>query len=76
LNESPTTSAIPQRSHFGIYVRDIDAMTPFYADVFGSRLTDTGIGGTFKCQLNRADRQRSITSSCSPPDARLTRQAA
>ena len=45
-------NAIPQLSHFGIYVRDIDAMTRFYTRVFGLHLTDTGIGGTFKCQLN------------------------
>jgi catechol 2,3-dioxygenase len=47
-----TMSPIPQLSHFGIYVRDIDAMTRFYTQVFSLRLTDTGIGGTFKCQLN------------------------
>lgn len=43
---------IPQLSHFGIFVRDIEAMTRFYTQVFGLRLTDQGVGGTFKFQLN------------------------
>lgn len=45
-------STIPQLSHFGIFVRDIDAMTRFYTHVFSMRLTDQGVGGTFKYQLN------------------------
>lgn len=45
-------SAVPQLSHFGIFVRDIDAMTRFYTQVFGLRLTDQGVGGTFKYQLH------------------------
>jgi catechol-2,3-dioxygenase len=45
-------SAIPQLSHFGIFVRDIEAMTRFYIQVFGLRLTDRGIGGTFKFPLH------------------------
>ena len=44
--------AIPQLSHFGIFVRDIDAMTRFYTEVFGLRLTDQGEGRNFRCQLH------------------------
>ena len=46
------TEAIPQLSHFGIYVRDIDAMTRFYTQVFGLRLTDQGEGRNFKVRLH------------------------
>jgi catechol-2,3-dioxygenase len=52
LYEYEAMTTIPQLSHFGIFVRDIDAMTRFYTQVFGLRLTDQGIGGTFKYQLN------------------------
>jgi catechol 2,3-dioxygenase len=47
-----TAPTVPQLSHFGIFVHDIDAMTRFYTQVFGLRLTDTGIGRNFKFQLN------------------------
>lgn len=43
---------IPQLSHCGIFVRDIDLMTRFYTTVFGLRLTDQGVGGTFKFKLH------------------------
>lgn len=46
------STAIPQLSHFGIFVRDIDAMTRFYTRVFGLRMTDQGVGGTFKFKLH------------------------
>jgi catechol 2,3-dioxygenase len=42
----------PQLSHFGIFTRDIDLMTRFYTTVFGLRLTDQGVGGTFKFKLH------------------------
>lgn len=47
-----TLACSPQLAHFGIFVRDIDAMTRFYTQVFGLRLTDRGVGGTFKFQLH------------------------
>jgi catechol 2,3-dioxygenase len=47
-----TSPTIPQLSHFGIFVRDIDAMTRFYTRVFGLRMTDQGVGKNFKFQLN------------------------
>ena len=47
-----TTVATPQLSHVGIFVRDIDAMTRFYTTVFGLRMTDQGVGGTFKFKLH------------------------
>ena len=42
----------PQLSHCGIFVIDIDMMTSFYTRVFGLRLTDQGVGGTFKFKLH------------------------
>jgi catechol 2,3-dioxygenase len=42
---------IPQLSHFGIYVRDVDAMTRFYTRVFDLRPTDRGVGRNFKVPL-------------------------
>jgi catechol 2,3-dioxygenase len=47
-----TIACIPQLSHFGIYVRDIDAMTRFYTEVFGLRVTDEGEGRNFKVKLH------------------------
>jgi catechol 2,3-dioxygenase-like lactoylglutathione lyase family enzyme len=47
-----TLDCSPQLAHCGIFVRDIDAMTRFYTQVFGLRLTDQGVGGTFKFQLH------------------------
>ena len=46
------TLAIPQLSHFGVYVRDIDAMTHFYTRVFGLHVTDQGEGRNFKVKLH------------------------
>ena len=45
-------ASTPQLSHCGIFVIDIDAMTRFYTQVFGLRLTDQGVGGTFKFTLH------------------------
>ena len=45
-------STIPQLSHFGIFVRDIDAMTRFYTQVFGLHLTDEGVGKNFNTRLH------------------------
>ncbi|WP_395703049.1 VOC family protein [Aquabacterium sp.] len=42
----------PQLSHFGIFVRDIDAMTRFYTQVFELQLTDQGEGTNFKYRLH------------------------
>lgn len=47
-----SAAAIPQLSHFGIFVRDIDAMTRFYTGVFGLHLTDQGEGANFRCRLH------------------------
>jgi len=44
--------AIPQLSHVGIYVSDMDAMTRFYTEVFDLKLTDQGEGGNFKVTLH------------------------
>lgn len=48
---NPTDSR-PQLAHCGIYVRDIDAMTRFYTQVFGLQLTDQGEGRNFKVRLH------------------------
>jgi catechol 2,3-dioxygenase len=45
-------STIPQLSHFGIFVRDMEAMTRFYSRVFGLHLTDEGVGKNFKFPLH------------------------
>jgi catechol 2,3-dioxygenase len=45
-------ASTPQLSHCGIFVIDIDRMTRFYTGVFGLRLTDQGVGGTFKFKLH------------------------
>lgn len=42
----------PQLAHVGIHVRDIEAMTRFYTQVFGLRLTDKGVGRNFKVPLH------------------------
>ncbi|MDE2605670.1 MAG: VOC family protein [Burkholderiales bacterium] len=42
----------PQLAHMGILVRDIDAMTRFYTEVFGLRLTDQGVGRTFRTKIH------------------------
>jgi catechol 2,3-dioxygenase len=47
-----TTACIPQLSHFGIFVIDIEAMTHFYTRVFDLKLTDHGVGRNFKFQLH------------------------
>jgi catechol 2,3-dioxygenase len=47
-----STDTIPQLSHFGIFVRDMEAMTRFYTRVFGLRLTDRGVGRNFRIPLN------------------------
>jgi catechol 2,3-dioxygenase len=44
--------AVPQLSHMGIFVRDIDLMTQFYTRVFGLRITDQGVGRTFRTQIH------------------------
>lgn len=68
---------VPQLSHFGIYVRDIDAMTRFYTEVFGLRLTDQGVGGTFKVKLHFLSgtphqHHQLVLAGGRPPDAPST----
>lgn len=43
---------VPQMAHVGILVWDIDAMTRFYTSVFGLRVTDQGVGKTFKTRIH------------------------
>ena len=44
--------SIPQLSHVGIFVRDMDLMTRFYTEVFDLKLTDQGEGRNFKVKLH------------------------
>ena len=46
-----TIAAKPVLSHFGLFVRDLDAMTKFYASLFGLQITDRGEGAVFRNQL-------------------------
>jgi catechol 2,3-dioxygenase len=76
MSEEAMTT-IPQLSHFGIFVRDIEAMTRFYTQVFGLRLTDQGVGGTFKFQLHflsgtPAQHHQLVLASGRPADAPST----
>ena len=41
----------PTPSHFGIYVTDVERMVEFYTKVFGLKITDRGVGRTFKNTL-------------------------
>ena len=43
---------VPQLAHMGIFVRDLDAMTRFYTQVFGLHLTDQGVGRTFRTRIH------------------------
>lgn len=45
-------TSTPQLAHAGIFVRDIAAMTHFYTQVFGLKLTDHGVGRNFKVPLH------------------------
>lgn len=47
----PTAACTPQLSHFGIFVRDVEAMSDFYTRVFGLRVTDHGEGRNFRFTL-------------------------
>jgi catechol 2,3-dioxygenase len=42
----------PVLSHFGIFVENLELMTEFYTQVFGLRVTDKGVGKTFKTMLH------------------------
>jgi len=58
-------------------VRDIDAMTRFYIKVFDLKMTDQGVGGTFKFQLNflsgtPAQHHQLVLASGRPADAPST----
>jgi len=46
-----TPSALPNLSHFGIFVHDLERMVAFYTEVFGLKVTDRGEGKTFKNTL-------------------------
>jgi catechol 2,3-dioxygenase len=41
----------PRLAHVGLYVRDVELMVRFYAELFNLRVTDRGRGKTFKNEL-------------------------
>ncbi len=45
------TSPLPNLSHFGVFVHDLERMIVFYTKVFGLKVTDRGVGRTFKNDL-------------------------
>lgn len=47
-----TAPFVPQLSHLGLFVRDIERMTRFYTTVFRLRLTDQGVGRTFRTRIH------------------------
>jgi catechol 2,3-dioxygenase len=46
-----TNTALPQLSHMGIFVHDVERMVNFYTTLFGLKITDRGVGRTFKNTL-------------------------
>jgi catechol 2,3-dioxygenase len=70
-------SATPQLAHFGIFVRDVEAMSRFYTTVFGLRVTDHGEGSNFRFTLRflsgSADQHHQLVlASGRAPDAPST----
>lgn len=68
---------VPQLSHVGIFVHDIDAMTRFYTSVFGLRVTDQGVGRTFRNRLHflsgcAEQHHQLVLADGRPADARST----
>jgi catechol 2,3-dioxygenase len=46
-----SSSALPNLSHVGVFVRELEAMVRFYTEVFGLQVTDRGVGKTFQNEL-------------------------
>ncbi|HEY9278490.1 MAG TPA: VOC family protein [Eoetvoesiella sp.] len=66
-----TVTALPNLSHVGIFVHDLDVMHRFYTTVFGLKETDRGVGKTFKNTLSflsaRADQHHQLVLSTGRP---------
>lgn len=45
------TTSLPMLSHFGIFAHDQERLVEFYTGVFGLKITDRGVGKTFKRNL-------------------------
>lgn len=41
----------PNLSHLGVFVQDLDRMVEFYTRVFGLKITDRGVGSSFRNTL-------------------------
>ena len=64
----------PTLSHLGIFVTDIDKMISFYSETFGLKITDRGVGRTFKNSLaflsgSPDQHHQLVLSSGRPPEA-------
>jgi catechol 2,3-dioxygenase len=46
-----TLSCLPNLSHVGIFVQDVERMERFYTTVFGLKVTDRGVGRNFNHTL-------------------------
>ena len=46
-----TPATLPNLSHVGVFVHDLERMVSFYTTVFGLKITDRGVGRTFKNEL-------------------------
>lgn len=66
--------AMPDLSHVGIFVRDIEQMLAFYTTVFGLKVTDRGVGRVFRNELvflsaNPQHHHQLVLASGRPADA-------
>ncbi len=66
--------SLPDLSHVGIFVRDIERMLGFYTTVFGLKVTDRGVGRVFRNELvflsaNREHHHQLVLASGRPEEA-------
>lgn len=68
------SAAVPNLSHLGIFVFNVERMVTFYTTVFGLKITDRGVGKNFRNMLvflsARPDQHHQLViSSGRPPEA-------
>ena len=69
-----SSSALPNLSHVGVFVHDLERMVAFYTTVFGLKVTDRGVGRTFKSELaflsaRPEQHHQLVLASGRPPEA-------